>query len=450
MANEIRIKRGLDISLQGKAASETTEVAQSKLYGLKPTDFNNLTPKLSVKAGDEVKIGSPLFYDKYNPDILFTSPVSGKVTAVNRGERRRILEIVVESDGKNEALEFKKAQAKDLSKEEITENLLKSGCWAYIIQRPYVVIANPKDTPRDIFVSAFNSAPLAPDYDYVVKDNFNYFQAGIDILAKLSGKNVKIGTDGKKSDSIFTKTQNADITKFTGPHPAGNVGIQINNTQALNKGEIIWTVNALDVVTIGKLFAEGKYDATKIIALTGSEVKNPKYYKTIAGVLTSELTKKNIKTENYVRIISGNVLTGEQINENNYIGFYADQITIIPEGNKSEFLGWGTPGLKKFSVSKTFFSWLSPKKERVIDTNMRGGERPFIVTGSFEKVFPMDIYPVQLLKAIMINDIDLMEELGIYEVAEEDFALCEVISTSKIEIQRIVREGLNSMIKEFS
>ena len=449
MSKVIKIKKGLDIKLSGAAEKEVTQLPASKYYALKPTDFSGLTPKVLAKPGTEVKAGTPLFYDKYNPEIVFTSPVSGKIFAINRGERRRILEFVVEANEKIEYENFKKAKPEDISREEIKENILKSGCWPFIKQRPFTIVANKNEVPRDIFITSFDSAPLAANFDFVVKNDFSAFQTGVNALIKLTDGKVYLGIKAGELSTPFTNTANVEKVEFSGPHPVGNAGVQINKIKPVNKGEIVWTLSAADVIVIGRLFETGKYDVTRIVALAGSEVKNPRYYKTILGAPIADIIKDNIKTTDAdVRIITGNVLTGEHVSEKNYLGFYDNVITVIPEGNKAEFLGWGMPGLKKFSVSKSFFSWLNPKKERVIDTKIHGGERPYIVTGEMEKVFPMDIFPMQLLKAIHIKDLDLMEELGIYEVAEEDFALCEVINTSKIEIQKNLREGFEFAIKE--
>ncbi len=449
MSRVIKIKRGLDINLKGSAEKNISDLPASKFYAVKPTDFPGITPKVLAKPDTEVKAGSVLFFDKYNPEVYFTSPVSGKVSAVNRGERRRILEFVIESDGKNEAVEFKKADPKDLSRDEIKENLLKSGCWTYIRQRPFAVIPKPSETPRDIFVTTFDSAPMAPDYDLIVKDEFPAFQAGIDALTKLTDGKVYLGVKSASMSSPFKNTANVEIYEFAGPHPAGNAGIQINKIKPVNKGEVVWTLRAVDVLFIGRLFTKGVYDATKVVALTGSEVKAPKYYRMIAGAPIADIIKDKLnETDEHIRIISGNVLTGEKVEPEGYLGHYDFQVSVIPEGDKPEFMGWALPGLNKFSISRTFFHWLNPGKEIVVDTNVHGSERPFIVTGEMEKVFPMDILPMQLLKAVKIKDLDLMEELGIYEVAEEDFALCEVINTSKIEIQRNLREGFDFMIKE--
>lgn len=449
MSNKFKIKRGLDINLKGKAKTEVQELGHSAFYALKPTDFEGLTPKLLVKGGEKVKAGSPLFFDKYQPELMFTSPVSGTVNEVVRGERRRVLEVTIKPDDTVEYEQFTKANPKDLDKEKVKENILKSGLWASIRQRPYGIIAKANSSPKSIFISGFDSAPLSPDYELSLKDQLENLQTGIDALSKLSDGKVNLSLHSEKNKGLFNKLKNVSIYEFSGPHPAGNVGTQINKIDPINKGDIVWTVNIQDVAAIGKLFNQGIYDATKIIALTGSEVLNPKYYKTIAGVQMSHLLKDNVSDIDK-RIISGNVLTGEKVDVNNFLGYYDSQVTVIPEGNQPEFMAWGAPGLDKYSLTRTFFSWLQPNKEYTINTNMHGGERPFIVTGEMEKVFPLDIYPMQLLKAIIIEDIDLMEQLGIYEVVEEDFALCEFVNTSKIEIQKTVRNGLNLMIKEFS
>ena len=449
MSNKFKIKRGLDIKLIGKAEKSVQEMGLSAFYALKPTDFEGLTPKILVKEGEKVKAGSPLFFDKYKTEVLFTSPVSGVVSEVVRGERRRVLEVVVKTDESIEYEQFEKANPSDLDQEKIKEKIHKAGLWPSIKQRPYAIIANKNDIPKAIYVSGFDSSPLAPDYEYILKDQLEDFQTGIDALAKLTNGKVNLSLHEERNTSLFNNTKNVDIYEFSGPHPSGNIGVQINKIAPINKGDTVWYINIQDVAVIGRLFNKGIYDASKIIALTGSEVKTPQYLKIINGSQVLPLVENNI-ADIEARIISGNVLTGEKIKASGYIGYYDAQITIIPEGDEAEFLGWGTPGLKKFSLSRAFFSWLTPNKEYKLDTNMHGGERPFVVTGELEKVFPMDIFPMQLLKAIIIEDIDLMEQLGIYEVAEEDFALCEVINTSKIEIQKIVRQGLDLMIKEFS
>jgi Na+-transporting NADH:ubiquinone oxidoreductase subunit A len=444
----VKIKKGLDIRLQGSAEPTLTTPQSSEFFALKPPDFPGLTPKLAVKVDDTVKVGSPLFFDKYRPEVKFTAPVSGKVVAVNRGERRRILEVVVKSDGKNEKLSFKKGDPSKLSREEIVKNLLDSGLWPIIVQRPFNIIANPESTPRGIFISGFNSAPLAPDYDFLLKDSKDAIQAGIQALSRLTDGKIRVGVRaGKVSESVFSSISGVEINEFSGPHPAGNVGIQIHHTEPINKGEIVWVIKPQDVALIGKLFRTGQLDLTRIIALTGSEVQKPQYFKITLGESVKNMVANNLKSD-HIRLISGNVLTGEKISKEGYVGYYDDQVTVIPEGDYYEFFGWLTPRLHRFSSSHSYFSWLMPKKKFVADTNLHGGHRAYVVTGQYEKVFPMDIYPVQLIKAIMVGDIDLMENLGIYEVAEEDMALCEFVCTSKTEVQAILRQGFENMIKE--
>ena len=449
MSKVIKIKKGLDIKLVGSASKELTKLPKSKFYAIKPSDFPGVIPKVITKVGELVKAGTPLFYDKYNPDVFFTSPVSGKLFAIKRGERRRILEFIIETDEKNEFESFKQANPEDLTKEEIKENLLKSGAWPFIKQRPFAIIAKPTETPRDVFITSFDTAPLAANIDFVMKNNFASFQIGVNALKKLTNGKVYLGIKANELATPFLKTENVEKNIFKGPHPAGNVGVQINKVKPVNKGEVVWTLNAADVIIIGRLFETGKFDATRTVALAGSEVSAPQYYQTLLGTKIKDIVSGKLKTtDGDVRIISGNVLTGEKVSEEDFLGFYENVVTVIPEGNKAEFLGWGMPGFNKFSISRTFFAWLNPNKERVIDTKLHGGERAYIVTGEMEKVFPMDIFPMQLLKAIHIKDLDLMEELGIYEIAEEDFALCEVINTSKIEIQKNIREGFEFAIKE--
>ncbi len=449
MSKVIKIKKGLNIKLKGSADKILSNTKLPDTFAIKPTDFPSLTPKLSVKPEDTVKAGEALFYDKYNPEIKFTSPVSGKVLAVNRGKRRRILNVVIQRDKELIYKDFGKHNPKEMSREDIKKIILDSGAWAFIIQRPYSIIADPKDNPKAIFISTFDTSPLAPDYDFISAEETDAFQKGIDVLTKLTDGKVHISKHEEKSSNIFDKTEGVEKHRFTGPHPAGNVGIQIHHISPINKGDIYWTINPVNVIIIGRLFQKGIFDASKIIALTGASVQKPQYYKTILGANLSELTGQQEEGTNN-RYISGNVLTGTKIEKDGYLGFYDNQITIIPEGNHFEFLGWLNPGLNKYSFSSTFLSSVFPKKEYNIDTNYNGGERAFVVSGQYEKVLPMDILPVHLLKAILAEDIDKMEELGIYEVAEEDFALCEFICTSKIEVQEIIRKGINIMLKEMS
>ena len=446
MSEIVKLRKGLKIKLKGNAEKALETLPVPATVALKPTDFPGLTPKLSVKADRVVKAGDALFYDKYYPEIVFTAPVGGKVVSINRGERRKILEIVVEANESAGSVEFTKADPTSLSEEEIKEQLLKSGLWPFIKRRPYGVIASPNEKPISIFISTFDTAPLAPDYYFIIEGQLDTFQTGINALAKLTEGKVNLGIN---SSSKFSTVKNVEIIQFDGPHPAGNVGIQIANTSPLNKGDIIWTINAQDVLFIGRLFETGKVDFSKMFALTGSEVENPKYYKTILGAPVASLTDGKLKQEDYnQRIISGNVLTGTKVKQQCYLSYYDSQVSVIPEGDDYELMGWATLGINKFSATKTFISSLFPKKEYELNANLHGGDRAFVVSGQYEKLVPMDILPVHLLKAILVNDIDKMEQLGIYEVVEEDFALCEYACTSKIEVQKILRQGINTMIKE--
>ncbi len=448
MDKVIKLKRGLDIRLQGEAEKKIGRASEPGSFALKPPDLHALVPKLAVHEGDEVKAGSPLFFDKYRPDILFTSPVSGQVKTIFRGERRRILEVVVTPDGKEDHLTFRKGDPLSMKREEILEELLKSGVWPFIRQRPFDHVADPEDTPKAVFISLFDTSPLAPDYAFILKGQEKVFQTGINALSMLSGGKVHLGVHPERSDSAFVSAlQNVETHYFKGPHPAGNVGVQIHHTDPINKGEVVWVVNPQDVLIIGRLFEEGVYDPHRIVALAGSEVKEPQYYRTRVGASIAPLVEDNVK-EGDLRFISGNVLTGTKIVRTGYLGFYDSLVTVIPEGHYSEFFGWLMPGFGKFSFSRSFFSWLTPKKKYRLDTNLHGGHRALVFSGLYERVMPMDILVMQLLKATIIGDIDQMENLGIYEVVEEDIALCEVIDPSKTEMQSILRNGINVLIKE--
>ncbi|SEF55933.1 Na+-transporting NADH:ubiquinone oxidoreductase subunit A [Parabacteroides chinchillae] len=449
MANVIKIKKGLDINLKGKASDVLLNGGNSATYAIVPDYYNGIIPKVVVKVGDKVKAGSVLMIDKNRPEIKFGSPVSGEVTAVNRGEKRKVLNIVVKPDAQIEYEEFGKKNVASLNGEEVRDAILNAGLWPCIKQRPYDIVATPTDFPRDIFVSAFYSAPLAPDFDFIIKGQEADFQTGLDALAKLTTGKVYVGI--RRGSSV--KANNVEIIEVEGPHPAANVGVQINHVKPINKGEVVWTVNPADVIMIGRLFNKGVADFSRLVAITGSETTERGYIKTIAGCTIESLVKGKILNNNeHVRIISGNVLTGTKVLNDGYLGAYDNQITIIPEGDDThEFLGWGVPGFGKYSTSHSYLTWLSGKnKEYVIDARIKGGKRAMIMSNEYDKVFPMDIYPEYLLKAIIAFDIDKMENLGIYEVAPEDFALCEFVDTSKIEIQKIVRNGLDLMYKEMN
>ncbi len=450
MPQVYKIRKGLNINIKGKAEKIFVKAEMADSYAVKPTDFHLVIPRLEVKEGDKVKAGSVLFHDKNHPEVKFTSPVSGMIMSVNRGERRIIKEVVIKPDISQEFVSFDTGNPLEMKREDIIAGILASGLWPAIKQRPYNIIANPGDIPKSIFISAFDTAPLAPDYDFLIKGSESEFHTGVDALSKLTPGKVHINISDEYPASLaFSKARNAQVNYFRGPHPAGNVGIQIHKIDPVNKGEVVWTVAPQEVVMIGRLFKNGIYDASKIVALTGSEVLKPRYYKIISGANIKSLTEKNTR-EGFHRYISGNVLTGRQIEPNGFIGYYDSQITVIPEGIHSEFLGWAKPGFNKFSISRSFFSWLTPDREYKITTNMNGGHRAFVATGVYEKVLPMDIFPMQLFKAILAEDIDMMEKLGIYEIAEEDVALCEFVCPSKTNIQDLVRKGLDLMIKEMS
>ena len=449
MSKVIKLKKGLDIKLKGEAENLVKSIERCDFYAVKPTDFRLLTPKLVVKAGDQVKAGDVLFIDKYRPEVKFTSPVSGTVETVNRGERRKLLEVVVKADAEIQYKDFGAADVNKLSRDEVIEKLLDSGVWPMIKQRPYDIVASPVDEPRDIFVSAFYSAPLAPNFDFVVKGQEVDFQTGLDALAKLTDGKVYVGI--RKGSSVSVK--GVETVEVEGPHPAANVGVQINHIKPINKGEVVWTVNPADVIVIGRLFNKGIADFSRLVVITGSETTERGYVKAIAGCTIASLVDGKIMRGNEdIRIISGNVLTGTKVEKDDYLGAYDNQITVIPEGDEThDFFGWATPGFGKFSVSHSFPAWLMGKnKEYVIDARIKGGKRAMIMSNEYDSVFPMDIMPEYLLKAIIAFDIDKMENLGIYEVAPEDFALCEFVDTSKLEIQKIVRQGLDVLYKEMN
>lgn len=450
MSEYIKIKQGLNLKLIGEATKTVVTLPISETFAIKPDDFIGITPKLLVKEGDALLAGTPLFYDKNNENILFCAPVSGEVIEIRRGDKRAIMEIKILADRTIKHIPFQKLNPNQLSREVIIDKLLQSGIWPFIRQRPYGIIANPTDLPKSIFISAFDTNPLAPDYDFILSGKEIDFQTGLDALKKLTHGKIHLNIKAdSKADSVFIQAQHVQINKISGPHPAGNIGTQIHHIDPVNKGDVVWYTNPQDVLMIGKLFNEGIFDAHRTIALTGSQIENPKYYKTIIGTSVKNCMADAGLKKGENRVISGSVLSGHQIAADGYLGFYDSQITVIPEGNHFEFMGWLTPGFNKFSISRTFFSWLNPNKKHLLNTNTHGEERPFVMTGQYEKVFPMDIYPVQLLKSILIEDLDMMEKLGIYEVVEEDFALCELVCTSKIKSQEIIRQGLAVMRKEF-
>ena len=452
MSKKIRIKRGFTIRIEGEAdKSLMSSTFRIDSFAIKPTDFHGVRPKLLVEEGTAVKAGTPLFFDKADERIKITSPVSGTVTAIVRGEKRVIEEIRIKPDEKIERIDFGKDAIESMTCCQIRNKLLESGLWACIRMRPFNVIANPDDKPKMIVVSAFDTAPMGVDYDFVAHGQRAQFQAGLDALAKLTEAKVHLNVHEELTrDETYLNAKNVEITTFSGEHPTGNVGIQIHHIDPINKGDVVWFVNPQDVIIMGRLFLEGHLDMTKIVPLAGSELKRTGYHKIIAGACIESLVERNLIDDTTPRYISGNVLTGKKIAKDGYLGFYDHLISVIPEGDYYEFMGWGMPGFDKFSFSRVFFSWMVPKAKYVMDTNLHGGYRAFVFTGMFEKVLPMDILPMQLIKACIIKDIDLMEELGIYEVDAEDFALCEFIDPSKNEIQDIIRQGMDLVKQETS
>ena len=446
MSTDIKIKKGLNIKLKGAATQEISTANRSKTFAIDPLNFHGVLPKISVKEGDKVKVGDTVYYAKNNEKMKFVSPVSGVIKEIVRGAKRKILSVKITADEKDSYVDFGVKTPSKLAGPQIKESLLESGCWPMIKQRPYDVVANPADSPKAIFISAYATAPLAASYKMILEGKEKEFQTGIDALGKLTEGKVHLSVGD--SDTYLDQVSGVVLHKVSGKHPAGNVGVQIAQVDPINSGDRVWVVNPQDVVSIGSMFLTGKYDPTRIIALAGSQVEGPQYYSVIQGAQMRDIVAGKLKPGKS-RMISGNPLTGSAVGPKDSLGFYDDTVCVIPEGDHHEFFGW-MPfiGNHKFSMSRTFLSWLSPNKEYDLDTNLNGEERAFVMTGEMERVFPMDIYPMQLLKATMIQDIEKMENLGIYEVAPEDFALIDFISTSKIEAQAIIREGLDLMIKE--
>lgn len=447
MSQDIRIKKGLDIKLKGEAEKVTGKATSSSVFTLKLEDFHSIIPKLSKKVGAKLKAGEAVFHNKANEEMKFPSPVSGELVDIERGEKRKILAIKIQADSKQQYIDFGVRDPKSMKSEEIKSHLLASGCWPFIKQRPYDVIANPANTPKAIFISAYASAPLAADYNYVLSGKENELQTAITALSKLTSGKVHVSV-GKNSSSPFIELNNITLNTVSGPHPSGNVGTQIAKIDPINKGEVVWIISPQDLVIIGELLLTGKFNAERIIALAGSFVTAPKYYKTKIGATISSLVVRKLNEGN-CRIISGNVLTGKAQSRKGSLGYYDSLITVIPEGNDYELFGWTTPVFNKVSITRALtFSWLFPNKKFNLNTNTNGEHRAFVVTGAYEEVFPLDIFPMHILKACMYQDLDEMEKLGMYEVAPEDFALTEFVCVSKQPHQEIIRKGLDLMLKE--
>jgi Na+-transporting NADH:ubiquinone oxidoreductase subunit A len=450
MSQTVRIHKGLDIRLKGEAEKKISISHLSPTICISPLDFHGLNPKLVVKEGDSVKAGDAIFFDKAHESVMYCTPASGIVKAIVRGEKRRILQVLIETGSEQVYRQSDPMNVGNASAEEVKTSMLANGLWPLVKQRPLDVVADPNQSPKAIFVTAFDSSPLAPDFNFVLEGREKDLQAGLMALSKLTTGKVHFNINPDQS-TTFSGLTGVEINNFSGKHPAGNVGTQIHHIDPINKGEFTWTLNAIDVAIIGHFFNTGKFDLTRTIALTGSEVSNPQYIKTLPGTPIESIVKGNVKGE-HVRYISGNVLTGERKQFNEYLGYYHNQVTVIPEGDQYKFFltkGWLGLGFDKFSNSRLFPTFLLPKSKKfVLDTNTNGEERAFVVTGELDRVFPFDILPMQLVKAAITNDIDGMENLGIYEVAPEDFALCEYVCTTKIDIQDKIRQGLDVIAKE--
>ena len=449
MSNNIYLKKGLNIPINGVAAQTTKKVIVPDVVAIKPTDFRGLVPKLLVREGDKVLAGTPVLADKMSQSILFASPVSGVVAEVVRGEKRKLLEVRIKADAEQEYVDFGVKRVADMSAEQIKEALLAAGLWPALVQRPYGIVANPEVAPKAIFVSAFSTAPLAADLDFTLRDELANIQTAINALNKLTKGGVHVSLNASTySGTPFHKLENVIMHTFDGQHPAGNVGVQIHHISPICKGETVWTVSLMMLAAIGKLFNTGKYDVRRKIAVTGPKANTPAYVDGYPGICMKDV-KEFYGNASELRIISGDVLTGTNVGAEGYLGFHDNQISILEEGDKYELLGWAKPFRPKlFSASRTYFSWLTPNKKYDMDTNLHGGPRAFVVNDTYSKVLPMDLYPVHLLKACLANDIDNMEKFGIYEVLEEDFALCEYVCPSKIDIQQIITDGIALMMKE--
>lgn len=444
MSNNLDLKKGLNIPIKGEAAREVIKTVSADIVAVKPTDFNGLVPRLLVKEGDSVLAGSPVMADKMRPEILFTAPVSGTVAQIIRGEKRKLLAVLVKADGKQESVDFgAKApatadQAKDL--------LLKTGLWGSLIQRPYGILANPEVTPKAIFVSSFSTAPLAADTDFTLGDSLLDIQAGVNALGKIAPVHFSVRKESYSS-TPFHKVENVVSHLVSGKHPAGNVGVQISHIAPIQKGETVWTVSPMLVAAIGHVVNTGKLDLSRKVAVTGPAAEKPAYVCALPGTPVKDI----VDVKGDVRVIGGNVLTGENLGADGYLGFFDDQITLLREGREREWFGWAKPFRPKVhSSSWCYFSWLTPGKQYDMDTNLHGGPRAFVETKCFEDVTPMDIYPIYLIKACLAGDIEKMEKFGIYEVLPEDLALCDYVDPSKNEIQAIIQKGIDLMIKEMA
>lgn len=452
MSKNIVLKKGLNIPIAGEAELRVSKAIAPGIVAVCPTDFKGLLPRLLVKEGDSVLCGSPVIADKKNPDILLASPVSGTVKELVRGDKRKLLAVLIEADDEQKCVDFGKKDVDGLDADAVRSAILQAGLWPWLVQRPYGILANPLETPRDIFVSAFNSAPLAADSEFCYDSEAKAIQAGVSALAKLSAGKVHLSLEAGREHSPLARLQNAEIHFFKGKHPAGNVGVQIANIKPIQKGETVWTVSLAGLAAIGKLFVKGRYDVSRKVAVCGPMAIEPSYIQTVPGMPMKTLAPFYGNLPEGIRFISGDVLSGRNVGEAGYLGFFDDQITLIREGVDKELLGWARPlRCKQYSRDHSYFSWLTPWRKYEMDTNLHGGPRAFLMNdGYYSKVLPMDIYPVYLAKACLASDIDKMERFGIYEVLPEDLATCEFIDPSKNNIQDIIAQGIDLMLKEMA
>lgn len=451
MSQTFVLKKGLSIPIEGEAELRVSKTIAPGIVAVQPTDFKGFLPRLLVKEGDPVLCGSPVMADKKNADILLTSPVSGTVKEIVRGEKRKLLAVLIEADGKRRSVDFGAKDATALDAGQVREALLQSGLWPALVQRPYGVIADPAITPRDIFVSTFSTAPLAADASFCFGDALADIQAGVCALSKLTSGRVRVGLDGKKA-SPFASLKHCELNTFCGQHPAGNVGVQISHVAPIAKGDTVWTVSLAGVAAIGKLFNTGRLDLRRKVAVGGPMAIQPSYVETLPGMPMKEFAPY-FGNSDALRIVSGDVLSGKTVGAEGYLGFFDTQVTILHEGTEQELLGWINPiRARQFSADRSYFSWLMPKsKKYAMDTNLHGGVRAFLMNdGYYARVLPMDIYPVYLAKACLTGEIDKMEQFGIYEVLPEDLATCEFVDPSKNNIQAMIEQGIDLMLKEMA
>lgn len=448
MTEQIRLRKGLDIKLKGRAKKQTMPLELSKLYAIVPDDFVGVTPKMAVKAGDHVKAGETLFVNKISEEVRFASPVSGTVKSIERGDRRKILYVSVEADDEQTFADFGTKDIQTLDGEGVKKALLEAGLFGYINQLPYAVSTTPDTEPKAIFVSALRDKPLQGDFEYELEGQEQAFQTGLTALSKIAKVYLSIGA--QQNSKVLTEAKNVELTVFDGPCPAGNVGVQVNHLSPVNKGEVVWTVDPTAVIFFGRLFQTGKVDLTRVVAVAGSKVKEPAYVKALVGTPIKDIVAGRLTATEHVRILNGNPLTGTIAGDNAFLGAHTSEVVAMPEGDDvDEMAGWIMPRFNQFSTSRSYFSWLfGKKKEYDLDARIKGGKRNIIMSGEYDSVLPMDIYGEYLIKAIITGNIDKQEQLGIYEVSPEDFALAEFVDSSKQPLQQIVRNGLNTLRKE--